>query len=342
MFDIQEQTISPGVHDAIPFLNHSALKSLEKYWKRCASISIVVHTCPKSMHPKTWRTSRHAVNYIRNLKPDIIHLDDISLRLAPMLIGLKKIPLVLNIHDAHSHSGEGNWRKDIARYLTFRKVKQFIKRYKISGEKVTSIPLGILDMYREWLMPEMKEQPDTILFFGRISPYKGIDVYIRAADIVSTEIPQCKFIIAGKRIAGYQIPNLPQLKNGCTFEVRERYISNTEVAELMAQSSLVVCPYLDASQSGVVLTAYAFNKPVIVTNVGGLPEYVWEGKTGFIVPPNDPERLAETIIKYLRKRSSLKNRNESMNELRKNELSWNRSAERTAEIYEKILRAFDD
>jgi glycosyltransferase involved in cell wall biosynthesis len=91
-----------------------------------------------------------------------------------------------------------------------------------------------------------------------------------------------------------------------------------------------------------VLTAYAFNKPVIVTNVGGLPEYVWEGKTGFIVPPNDPERLAETIIKYLRKRSSLKNRNESMNELRKNELSWNRSAERTAEIYEKILRAFDD
>jgi len=128
------------------------------------------------------------------------------------------------------------------------------------------------------------------------------------------EIPQCKFIIAGKRIAGYQI----RIFLNWRMDVLLRFVKDIfripKRQNLWRQSSLVVCPYLDASQSGVVLTAYAFNKPVIRNKCGRIARNMFgKEKTGFIVPPNDPERLCRTIIKNLRKRT-VKNRNESMNE----------------------------
>jgi glycosyltransferase involved in cell wall biosynthesis len=290
------------------------------------------------------------MRYISELKPDIFHLDDVSLRLAPLLFQLGRTLMVLNVHDAEQHFGEHNWRSDLARRLTFKRVSQFIlhssfsrhqflNRYAVREDSVSMVPLGIYDIYREWLTDEMQEQPKTILFFGRISPYKGIDVYIRAAEIVSAKIPLCRFIIAGRTIRGYKLPVIPELQQGCIFEVHERYLSNNEVARFITQSSMVVCPYLDASQSGVILTAYAFNKPVIATNVGGLPEYVWEGRTGTIVPPNDANALANAIIAALSNKSTELSSSTVYDALRKNELSWTKGAETTVQIYETITRS---
>ena len=63
-------------------------------------------------------------------------------------------------------------------------------------------------------------------------------------------------------------------------------------------ADLLVLPYVSATQSGIVQVAYAYDRPVVSTNVGGLPEVVREGETGFLVPPSDPEALAEAVIRF--------------------------------------------
>ena len=87
---------------------------------------------------------------------------------------------------------------------------------------------------------------------------------------------------------------------GPHVRLEDKYISNEEVAVYFAAADVVVLPYVEASQSGIVPIAYSFNTPVISTRVGGLPEAVLDGQTGFLVDPGSPERLAETILRYYR------------------------------------------
>ncbi|MEK6570105.1 MAG: glycosyltransferase family 4 protein, partial [Bacteroidota bacterium] len=76
------------------------------------------------------------------------------------------------------------------------------------------------------------------------------------------------------------------------------YVPNDQVAIYFSAADVAVLPYLAATQSGIAQIAYNFDKPVITTNVGGLAEVVIEGKTGFVVPPDDPRALAEAIIRF--------------------------------------------
>jgi glycosyltransferase involved in cell wall biosynthesis len=78
-------------------------------------------------------------------------------------------------------------------------------------------------------------------------------------------------------------------------EMRNRLIEDQEAIQLFRQCSVVVLPYTDATQSAVIAAAYAFGKPVIVTDTGALPEYVVEGETGWIIEPRDSSALAECL-----------------------------------------------
>jgi glycosyltransferase involved in cell wall biosynthesis len=109
------------------------------------------------------------------------------------------------------------------------------------------------------------------------------------------------------------------------------------VTKLFQEASLVVLPYIDGSQSGVIPMAYAFSKPVVTTNVGSLPENVDDGITGYIVPPRDSQKLAEAIIDLLI--NSEKRKKMGMNAFKKTqeELAWKNIATKTLEIYKKAL-----
>jgi glycosyltransferase involved in cell wall biosynthesis len=80
----------------------------------------------------------------------------------------------------------------------------------------------------------------------------------------------------------------------------DQYVKNEEIPVYFCSADVVVLPYVSATQSGIVQIAFGFHKPVITTNVGGLPEAVEDGKTGFIVKPKSPEQLAEAVIRYYR------------------------------------------
>jgi glycosyltransferase involved in cell wall biosynthesis len=109
------------------------------------------------------------------------------------------------------------------------------------------------------------------------------------------------------------------------------------VADLFQRASVVVLPYTDASQSGVVPLAYAFGKPVVVTDVGSLPEVVDDAETGYIVPPKDPTRLGDAIIDLLKNKEKRKTMGEKAYRKGEEELSWGRIALRTVEVYKKAI-----
>src|SRR5215472_14300463 len=84
--------------------------------------------------------------------------------------------------------------------------------------------------------------------------------------------------------------------NPDNFIVHNEYVSDEKRAELFRRAAVVVLPYIEASQSFIISIAYRFGKPVVATTVGGLPEMVDHGRTGFLVPPRDSESLASAIV----------------------------------------------
>jgi glycosyltransferase involved in cell wall biosynthesis len=154
-----------------------------------------------------------------------------------------------------------------------------------------------------------------LLFFGRISKYKGVDILLNAMPDVIDKFPEEQLIIAGKGASDdlLQHPVLQQKKyNACIIN---RYIPNEELVGLIKQAKLVICPYIDATQSGVLMTAFALNKPVIASNVGAFQEHIKSGVNGFLVPASDSKALAQTIIeclgqdRYLHLEENIKNNN---------------------------------
>jgi glycosyltransferase involved in cell wall biosynthesis len=143
-----------------------------------------------------------------------------------------------------------------------------------------------------------------LLLFGRIKPYKGIDVLINAAKIVRGKIDDDNFVvlIAGKGDPSY-FENLLTKEEYQYIHIYNKFIPNYQISDLFSKARFVVLPYADASQSGVIPLAYTFSKPVIVSNVGSLAEYVEHGKTGFIFEAGNSLQLADYIIELFKDKS---------------------------------------
>lgn len=242
---------------------------------------------------------------LRKKKYDVIHLTwpPSILDLFPYLL---KHKTVLTVHDPFSHSSVHNYVREMERKRSFRlfdhfivlnksQKKDFIKCYhleKLSKKVYTSL-LGRYDYLNIYNDHIQETNLQHILFFGNVSSYKGIDVLLEAMILVHQQNPSVKLIVAGGGRYWFDISRYNKLDY---IEIRNRYIPDVELVELISSSAYVVVPYKDATQSGVIMTAYAFNKPCIASNVGALPEVVKDGVNGLIVPPNDTEALAQSIL----------------------------------------------
>ncbi|MEJ2033783.1 MAG: glycosyltransferase [Deltaproteobacteria bacterium] len=132
------------------------------------------------------------------------------------------------------------------------------------------------------------------LFYGFVRPYKGLDLLIEAMGKTADDV---YLTVAGEFWEGEERvrERIRALSLGERVELRPRYHSEEETAELFARSDVVVLPYRSATGSGVVPLAYSYDKPVIVTRVGGLPDVVHHGETGRVVAPENIDALAEAI-----------------------------------------------
>jgi len=139
---------------------------------------------------------------------------------------------------------------------------------------------------------------NIMLFFGYIRPYKGLFTILDAMPLLAGK--GVHLLIVGECYGDEEAYRARIRELGLTASVTfvSDYVPNEKVALYFSAADAVVLPYLSATQSGIVQIAYNFDKPVIATATGGLPEVVLDGKTGFIVPPNSPSELAGAIGRF--------------------------------------------
>ena len=169
------------------------------------------------------------------------------------------------------------------------------------------------------------------MFFGQIASNKGLDILFPAMLELHKALPDVKLIVAGRGKYSFDITPYKDLDY---FDIRNTFIPDYELATLIQNSLFVVCPYKDATQSGVVMSAYAFNKPVIATNVGGFPEQVIHKKYGLIISPNNVEELTQAMELLCTDDVLLTNlQHNILNACKHGEYSWEQIALEMRETY---------
>jgi glycosyltransferase involved in cell wall biosynthesis len=167
----------------------------------------------------------------------------------------------------------------------------------VPGKEVTVSPLPSLDEFSGH--GNNSRSGRTILFFGKVRKYKGLDVLLDAMPKVLSKM-ECKLIVVGEfydSIEKYQ-QQIRRLDLESHVHIDNRYVPNEEVAAIFERADVLVLPYVSASQSGVARIALSNGLPVIASRTGGLSETVIDQVNGLLFPPGDPEALAGQIVRY--------------------------------------------
>lgn len=280
---------------------------------------------------------------------DIIHFNGIDATLFLVKHFLKNKKIIFTIHDVKLHSGEKggkifNTAESICKWLIKSKYQvliqnkfdyiEIINQYPNKKEKINLIPFKNLSIFKSFLNENSPKLKSDILFFGRISQYKGLKYLVDAVKIVKKVFPDIRVLIAGNGNIDGDIKK----KLNKNFIIRNRYIYNEEMAGYIANTKFVVCPYTDATQSGVVMTSFAFGKPVIATSVGGFPDVIVDNVTGLLVPPRNVESLADAIINLLSDEKKINSMSKNIDvECDNGVLSWNSILSDADNVYKKSL-----
>ena len=298
------------------------------------------------------RQLRMCLGLVREIKrtdPDVVHVQQGHLWFDLFLPALRRYPVVLTVHDYRHHVGDRGARKtpQAVANFAFRSADRLIvhaeelkrgvaEMLSLAEDRIHVIPHVVVGDRIAPAAEHERAANNTILFFGRIWPYKGLDYLIRAEPLVSAAVPDVRIVIAGEGedFGRYRL----LMANPDRFVVHNEFVSNERRAELFAEASVVVLPYIEASQSGVVPVAYSFSKPVVATRVGGLPEIVEDGETGYVVPPRDERALAEAIVRLLRDPALRRRLGTNGKRKLERECSPKRVAEQTLAVYELVVR----
>lgn len=282
---------------------------LKKYFEGVASVSFLVHKDARSLTLKSLRKAYRFGKYLDKFKVDVFHFDTISPRAIGLWPYLRSKKVFITLHDPVPHSGETNWREHVPNFVFYPMAsgyffysefarKQFGQYYKKIKVPFYNLKLQPYSFISQFLKDKEVRKAESILFFGRLSYYKGIDILLEAIPKVLAQYPNQKFIIAGKPAYGYEVKGETLEKFSNNIELLPRYISIPELVEFFKRAKFAVCPYRDATQSGVLMTCMAAGKTVVATNVGSFPEYLKDGVNGFLAEPN-PDSLAEAMLRAL-------------------------------------------
>lgn len=341
LFNIKEQIPENTI---FPAVRYPELKIYESYMDM-SKVYIANQIVMQDSSLQSLRMTLKVVRFIKKGQFDVVHTDSMLGMWNLILYKLFGKKMVLTVHDPFPHTGEITARKMFNYKMAMKMVchfvllndkqkEQFCKSYHVRPEQVLINRLGVYDNISTFVRPQESVTSHNVLFFGRISPYKGIEYLCQAMLKVKEQVPDATLTIAG---GGKMYFDIEPYQKQDWVEVNNRYVGMEELAGLLQHCALSVCPYTDATQSGVIMTSYSLCKPVVATNVGGLGEMVDDQKTGLLVPPKDVDALANAIIALLNnevKREEMANN--IKNEYFTGDKAWSVIAKKYIEFYKII------
>ncbi len=180
----------------------------------------------------------------------------------------------------------------------------------------------------------------TLLFFGLIRDYKGLDVLIRALPAIAARVPEVRLLVAGDPLDPVEpVQRLTdELGMSDRVEWRLHFLGEQEIAAVMQEATLVVLPYRRIDSSGVLATALGHGRPAVVTDVGGLPDPIHAFSAGRVVPADDVAALADACAALLADRTALIRAFDGTGAARRS-LTWDAAAAAHEEVYEQVVGA---
>lgn len=342
--------IGPSVRRGESLLRQMLPHECEAYWGACQQTYVVEIPSKRATDPRSLVATCRAFDFIRRLRPDVVHLEDPGgLRMALGVGRIAHPALVLDVHDPAPHSDVKTWKYRAYRRALFPRVDRFVihnrcqmedfcQEFSIPPSRADSVRLGAYEILTRAAVRESPARSGrpTVLFFGNLAYYKGVDVLLRGAEFLKALVPEVRIVVAARSLSPQ--PTRPSgLCDAVDWRVRTHHFSPEEAAALYAETDVVVLPYLSATQSGVLLAAYAFGKPVVASRVGGLPDYVDDGETGILVEPDDPRALASALGRVLNDRRLYAHMALAVTRAAEGELSWEAAAEQYLQVYDRAL-----
>lgn len=259
---------------------------------------------------------------------------------------LKSGAVLLNtVHDAVLHPGEQGGAKSWF-YQPFKAAHAYIaltnyvgqqlsEMHAIAPEKVTIIPLGPLSdpaIQTQSVLP--RTGPLRILFFGRILRYKGLERLIEAYGMLREEGQEVSLQITG---AGDMSDVIAAIKALPDITVNNKWVPEGKMDGVFSQADVIVLPYLESSQSGVIASAFATGVPAIGTPIGGLPEQITHGVNGLITADTSPAALATEIRKLIGDAPLLAKLKDGALRTARQQFSWDKISDDVLALSRKCL-----
>lgn len=301
-----------------------------------------------------WYLPRLLKNKILEINPDLIHL---HFTYPPYsFIAQLSIPVVITVHGLSAIRVKGSYAK--RNYLNMRFIidPYFEKKALQSANKIIAvsmwmkdnvdniigvnpktvyIPNGIdVEEYSN-IEPVKDMHHPSIFFVGRLIKIKGVDILIKALQIIKTSIPDIHLYIAGEGPLRERLESLAVKLNVDKNITFLGFVSDKKI-QMLASTDVFVMPSRFESFGIVALEALAAGAPVVAANVGGIPDILDNGRYGILVEPENPEDLAQKIIMLI-ENPDLRKKLSEMGKQRAKEYSWDHIAKRTLEIYHSVI-----
>ncbi len=218
----------------------------------------------------------------------------------------------------------------------------------ITSEKISVLPHGdykalFLRYSRNDELAEKVRQKagdrKIIAFLGHIRPYKGMEVFADSFRLIKQQIPDSFFLVAGSVLVGNKKDWQEKLDGSCKPDDLWADLHFVPVEDIKAYLSVIdvlVQPYISASQSGNTVMAYAAGVPVISTNVGGLAEMTEDGKTGYVIAPNDPDAIANAVSRCF-EGDNYEKMSQNARRAAAEQFNWEKIAEQTTAVYRQMI-----
>jgi glycosyltransferase involved in cell wall biosynthesis len=291
----------------------------------------------------------HILLRVLAFRPDVYHAHERADRTCSRITRILGFlfPTVLTVHDPKPHSGVDAATYGRKEAIYSRRTRAAATVFHVHGEfcrgqikpdagkrRVIATQHGVI------LVPEpcqLKEPvPGRILLFGRMEAYKGIEVLLQASEELNRRGVDHQMVFAGKGTEMGRIVAASRANR--SVEVIQKYLTPTDAILEFQQASIIVAPYLDATQSGVVAAAFGNERPVVASRAGGLVDSIQHGVNGILVEPGDPIELAEALEGVLSRPAELRTLSGGAKEAARGEFNWRNIALTLMEVYRTLRR----